>query len=91
MLLRRRETCGPKQEEFISRCFYCSGLYDEAASFEMLSAELATHETGRVANRIFYLSIPPTIFVPVAQNAARAASSKTGAFLHAQRAHETAR
>lgn len=31
-----------------------------------------------VANRIFYLSIPPSIFVTVAQNAAKAASSKSG-------------
>jgi glucose-6-phosphate 1-dehydrogenase len=90
LLLRCRETCGPKQEEFIKRCFYCSGQYDEAESFEKLSAELATHETGRVANRIFYLSIPPTIFVSVAQNAARAASSKTGAFPQAQLALGTA-
>ncbi len=86
LLLRCRETCGPKQEEFISRCFYCAGQYDETASFEKLSAELATHEVGRVANRIFYLSIPPTIFVSVAQNAARAASSKTGALLQTQSA-----
>ena len=32
-----------------------------------------------MANRIFYLSIPPTVFVTVAQNAARSASSTTGA------------
>ena len=72
------ETCGPAQEEFIKRCFYCSGQYDDTASFVALSAELAKHEVGRAANRIFYLSIPPTVFVPVAQNAARCASSTTG-------------
>jgi len=31
------------------------------------------------ANRIFYLSIPPSVFVSVAQNASRYASSTTGA------------
>lgn len=31
------------------------------------------------ANRIFYLSIPPSVFVSVAQNASRYASSATGA------------
>jgi len=76
----RRETCGPKQEEFIKRCFYCAGQYDEAASFVRLSAELSQLEAGRTANRIFYLSIPPTVFVTVAQNAARCASSTTGAW-----------
>ena len=78
-----RETCGPKQEEFIKRCFYCAGQYDDASSFQRLSAELSQHEAGRVANRIFYLSIPPTVFVTVAQNAARSASSTTGAWRRA--------
>ena len=78
--MRRRETCGPKQEEFIKHCFYTAGQYDDAASFKALSAELTKHEAGRAANRIFYLSIPPTVFVTVAQNAARCASSTTGAF-----------
>lgn len=77
--MRRRETCGPKQEEFIKHCFYTAGQYDDAASFKALSAELTKHEAGRAANRIFYLSIPPTVFVTVAQNAARCASSETGA------------
>jgi glucose-6-phosphate 1-dehydrogenase len=54
-------------------------LYDDTASYTALSAELSKHEAGRPANRIFYLSIPPTVFVAVAQNAARHASSKTGA------------
>jgi glucose-6-phosphate 1-dehydrogenase len=76
---RSRETCGPKQEEFIKHCFYTSGLYDDTASYTALSAELAKQEAGRPANRIFYLSIPPTVFVAVAQNAARCASSTTGA------------
>ena len=80
MRVRCRETCGPKQEEFIKRCFYCAGQYDEAASFVRLSAELSQLEAGRTANRIFYLSIPPTVFVTVAQNAARCASSTTGAW-----------
>ena len=77
--MRGRETCGPKQEEFIKHCFYTAGQYDDAASFTALSAELTKHEAGRAANRIFYLSIPPTVFVTVAQNAARCASSETGA------------
>ena len=73
-----REKCGDKQEAFLKRCFYVAGQYDNAASFQALDAELRGHEAGRKANRIFYLSTPPSIFVPVAQNAARNASSKTG-------------
>lgn len=35
-------------------------------------------QNGQKADRVFYLSIPPSIFVPVAQNSANAASSKSG-------------
>ena len=38
-------------------------------------------QNGQKADRIFYLSIPPSIFVPAAQNAANAASSKSGVSL----------
>ncbi len=76
---RLSESCGPKQEEFLNRCFYTAGQYDDAASFQRLSAEMEKHEGGRKANRIFYLSVPPSVFVAVAQNAARSAASKTGA------------
>ena len=75
---QHREKCGEQQEAFLKRCFYVAGQYDNAASFQALDAELRGHEAGRKANRIFYLSTPPSIFVPVAQNAARNASSKTG-------------
>ncbi len=82
----RSATCGPKQEEFIQHCFYCAGQYDDAASFRQLSTELGAHEAGRKANRIFYLSVPPSIFVAVAQNAARCASSTSGARARAETA-----
>jgi glucose-6-phosphate 1-dehydrogenase len=72
------ESCGPKQEEFLKRCFYTSGQYDAAESFQALSAEIAKHERGTKAHRLFYLSVPPSIFVAVAQNAAREAASVSG-------------
>ena len=72
------ENCGDKQDAFLKRCFYVSGQYDQESSFVALDAALCSYEAGRKANRIFYLSTPPSIFVPVAQNAARKASSTTG-------------
>ena len=74
----RRDSCAPAQEEFLSRCFYCSGLYDQGSSYEHLSESISKREkaAGHArSNRIFYLSIPPSIFVSVAQNAAKFASS----------------
>lgn len=72
------ESCGPKQEEFLARCFYTAGQYDDPGSFTTLHNELSSKEAGRTANRIFYLSVPPSVFVAVAQNAARKASSPSG-------------
>ncbi|XP_024395397.1 glucose-6-phosphate 1-dehydrogenase 2, chloroplastic [Physcomitrium patens] len=74
----RRENCGDKQEEFLKRCFYHSGQYSSEDSFSDLSKKLQKEEGERVANRLFYLSIPPDIFVDVARSSSCAASSKNG-------------
>jgi len=74
----QRENCGDKQEEFLKRCFYHCGQYNSETSFSELSTKLQEHEGGRVANRLYYLSIPPDIFVDVARCSSRAASSVNG-------------
>lgn len=38
----------------------------------------ASEQAGKVPNRLFYLSIPPNIFVDVVRSASRSASSPTG-------------
>ncbi len=53
------------------------GQYDEEKDFGSLNTRLEQLESKRKrADRIFYLSIPPTIFTAVAANASVAASSK---------------
>ncbi|KAL2623043.1 hypothetical protein R1flu_003248 [Riccia fluitans] len=74
----QRENCGDKTEKFLERCFYHSGQYSSEENFRQLDAELKKHEGGRVANRLFYLSIPPNIFVDVARSASRGSSSSRG-------------
>ena len=65
-------SCAEKTEEFFSRCVYVPGQYDQAKDFRSLDALMTENERGsEKVNRVFYLSIPPSIFVPVAQNAAR--------------------
>lgn len=73
-----KDTCAQDQTEFLKRCFYTSGLYDSEDSFKALASSLVEHEGEGTANRVFYMSVPPTVFVPVAQNAAKHASSPTG-------------
>ncbi|XP_074589113.1 glucose-6-phosphate 1-dehydrogenase, chloroplastic-like [Curcuma longa] len=74
----KRENCNEKMEQFLKRCFYHSGQYDSEENFAELDKKLKEHEVGRVSNRLFYLSIPPNIFIDVAKSASRRASSMNG-------------
>ncbi|KAF5780572.1 putative glucose-6-phosphate dehydrogenase (NADP(+)) [Helianthus annuus] len=74
----KRENCGDKMEEFLQRCFYHSGQYDSEEHFAELDEKLKQKEEGKVSNRLFYLSIPPNIFVDVVRCASCKASSGNG-------------
>ncbi|CAM6010700.1 unnamed protein product [Sphagnum balticum] len=74
----QRENCGDKMDKFLQRCFYHSGQYNSEDCFGQLSKKLEEHEAGRLANRLFYLSIPPDIFVDVARCASHSATSLRG-------------
>lgn len=53
------------------------GQYDNPASYQDLNARLAEHETSySCADRLFYLSIPPTIFTAVARYASEYAMTR---------------
>lgn len=74
----QRENCEDKIDKFLKKCFYHSGQYNSEADFKQLDANLKVHEGGRLANRLFYLSIPPNIFIDVARCASRSSSSAKG-------------
>ncbi|KAL9246592.1 hypothetical protein vseg_020109 [Gypsophila vaccaria] len=74
----KRENCGEKMEEFLKRCFYHSGQYDSQEHFAELDKKLKQHEAGRIANRLYYLSIPPNIFIDAVKCASSSASSADG-------------
>ncbi|XP_010419876.1 PREDICTED: glucose-6-phosphate 1-dehydrogenase 2, chloroplastic-like [Camelina sativa] len=74
----KRANCGEKMEEFLKRCFYHSGQYDSQEHFTELDKKLKQHEAGRISNRLFYLSIPPNIFVDAVKCASTSASSVSG-------------
>jgi glucose-6-phosphate 1-dehydrogenase len=73
-----------KLEAFLSRVFYFQGQYDSFESFSHLSSELDKLERATskaktlVANRVFYLAIPPSIFTPVARAIRHSACSPSG-------------
>ncbi|XAR64367.1 Glucose-6-phosphate dehydrogenase [Bertholletia excelsa] len=74
----KRENCDEKMEQFLKRCFYHSGQYDSQDNFTELDKKLKEHEGGRVSNRLFYLSIPPNIFIDAVRCATLSASSANG-------------
>ncbi|XP_058736589.1 glucose-6-phosphate 1-dehydrogenase, chloroplastic-like [Vicia villosa] len=74
----QRENCNEKMEQFLKRCFYHSGQYDSQENFAALDKKLKEHEGGRASNRLFYLSIPPNIFVDAVKCASLSASSGNG-------------
>ncbi|TYH84741.1 hypothetical protein ES332_D02G217400v1 [Gossypium tomentosum] len=74
----KRENCSEKMDQFLKRCFYHSGQYDSEENFAQLDKKLKRHEGGRVSNHLFYLSIPPNIFVEAVKCASSSASSGNG-------------
>ncbi|THU53769.1 hypothetical protein C4D60_Mb10t17930 [Musa balbisiana] len=74
----KSENCSEKMEQFLKRCFYHSGQYDSEENFAELDKKLKEHEGGRLPNRLFYLSIPPNIFIDVVKSASQSGSSKDG-------------
>ncbi|KAJ0681487.1 putative glucose-6-phosphate dehydrogenase (NADP(+)) [Helianthus annuus] len=76
--INQRENCGEKMEQFLQRCFYHPGQYDSQQNFLELDKKLKEHEEGRVANRLFYLSIPPNIFIDAVKYASTSAYAANG-------------
>lgn len=55
--------------EFTKICSYVSGQYDKDESFVELRKHLEELEKGRKeTNRVFYMALPPSVFIPVSQH-----------------------
>jgi glucose-6-phosphate 1-dehydrogenase len=56
-------------QEFSKICTYISGQYDQDDSFVNLRKHLEELEGGRKErNRIFYMALPPSVFITVSQH-----------------------
>ena len=63
-----------KLEEFKKMTSYVSGQYDEDASFQKLNEAIEASEKERKVekkNRVYYMALPPSVFIPVAQGLKR--------------------
>ncbi|MCA1900877.1 MAG: glucose-6-phosphate dehydrogenase [Candidatus Hydrogenedens sp.] len=52
-------------DEFLTRCFYCRGNYDEYQDYEKIGKLIKELEEGKLSNKIYYLAIPPFLFLTV--------------------------
>ncbi|XP_046961117.1 glucose-6-phosphate 1-dehydrogenase [Vanessa cardui] len=67
-----------KLKEFWEANDYVAGSYDKRVDYEFLNQHISKSEKGPVANRIFYLAVPPTVFEDVTVNIRNACVSIKG-------------
>jgi len=68
-----------KEKEFLGRCFYHQGQYDQAESFADLDRMLREHQPEGVPhNRLWYLAIPPFLYADAIRSITEKGMSKTG-------------
>lgn len=66
-------------DEFCKFCSYISGQYDQDESFINLRKHLEELEAGRKeTNRVFYMALPPSVFISVSQQLKRNCYPKNG-------------
>lgn len=54
-------------DRFLDRCFYKKGTYDRDIDFHAMDQMMSKEAGDRKCNRIFYLSVPPSVFVSSSQ------------------------
>lgn len=70
-----------KLDDFLKICSYISGQYNEDESFQKLEKAMNEKEKdfkGNQRNRIFYMALPPSVFIDVAQGLKKNNYSKSG-------------
>jgi glucose-6-phosphate 1-dehydrogenase len=60
------ESCARKTSEFLGRCYYSGGQYGSVDSFLDLFQLMSGIEGRGDADRLFYMAVPPTVFLEVA-------------------------
>ena len=60
------DSCAAKMQAFLDRCYYVAGQYGSREAYLDLYTRMLEVESSREVNRLYYLSIPPSIFLDVA-------------------------
>jgi len=69
---------GSHVDEFFSQISYFQGSYDKEEDFVKLNNHLQTLEGNKGGNRLFFLSVPPTVFGQVCENVKRCVVAPSG-------------
>lgn len=68
-ILQLKDDQKAKVEEFFKNCYYVKGPYSEESGYKKLNAELEKLGEGKtVVNRLFYLALPPSVFIDASEN-----------------------
>lgn len=66
-------------ESFCEACTYIAGQYDQDEPFQQLNEHLERYEKDRKeGNRVFYMALPPSVFIPVSQHLKKNCYPKNG-------------
>jgi glucose-6-phosphate 1-dehydrogenase len=66
-------------DEFCKVCTYVAGQYDQDGAFQQLDRHIVEIEEGRKqGNRVFYMALPPSVFIPVSEHLKRNCYPKNG-------------
>lgn len=57
-----------EKHAFLANCFYCQGHYDNIEDYNRLGKLIEELEKGEKSNKIYYLAIPPFLFLTVANS-----------------------
>ena len=66
-------------EAFCETCTYLAGQYDQDEPFLQLDKHIQEIENNRIeGNRVFYMALPPSVFITVSQHIKRNCYPKKG-------------
>jgi len=68
--------------EYVARISFHGGPYDSPESFEKLDVKLKQFEAGKPGNRLYFLSVPPTIFGDVTKMISTKSRATEPGFTH---------
>ncbi len=61
------ESCAARMAEFLGRCYYSAGQYGSVDAYLDLFQMMRGIEGRQAVDRIFYMAVPPSIFMQVAR------------------------